>query len=473
MEEFEYNGIWWLPENPKKKISGTLKFNQREDTILELIGSFKEIKDINEIPELNIILGITSNGKIITLYKCYESNLHVSVPGFFSSSFVVSIIFQGYHFEKEEDIKFDSLSLNYSHLEEWIRISGFKSKLENDSENHLKKYEVSYSFPPKVEAKLAKFDLSFDYNFTLDEDRIKEVNLKQTMFIKIDPHTQVPFNDYEKDICYHIQNFLSLAIGQAVFPLIIKGKTNACKTKLSDGRVVYDDIFIFYSIKNLPDLSKKLHPFDMLFSFRDISDNFEKYLKNWHTKSEVLQPVYDLYFGTLYNPSMYLQHEFLSLIQALESYHRRVDDGKYVSEDDYTQIYKTLISIIPQELDNDFKESLNQKLKYHNEFSLRKRLIEILKKCEDVENLLIYDNERFVKDVVTTRNFLTHYDKYIEMKAKNGQELYELTQKIKFILEICFLIELEIPIKTIKALVSRNQRYQYLARQSSKSSKIP
>jgi hypothetical protein len=465
MEEFEYNGIWWLPENPKKKISGTLKFNQREDTILELIGSFKEVKDINEIPELNIILGITSNGKVITLYKCYESNFHVSIPGFFSSSFVVSIIFQGYHFEKEEDIKFDSLSLNYSHLEEWTRISGFKSKSENDSENHLKKYEVSYSFPPKVEAKLAKFDLSFDYNFNLGGDRIKEVKLKQTIFIKIEPHTQVHFNDYEKDICYHIQNFLSLAIGRAVSPLLIKGKTNACKTKLSDGRVVYNDILTFYSIKELPDLSKKLNPFDMLFSFRDMSDNFEKYLKNWFAKSEVLQPVYDLYFGTLYNPSMYLQHEFLSLIQALESYHRRVEDGKYVSEDDYTQIYKTLISAIPQELDNDFKESLKQKLKYHNEFSLRKRVKKILKKFGDLGILLIHDNERFVKDIVTTRNFLTHYDKNVEMKAKNGQELYELTQKIKFMLEICFLIELEIPIKTIKGLVSRNQRYQYLARQ--------
>jgi hypothetical protein len=162
---------------------------------------------------------------------------------------------------------------------------------------------------------------------------------------------------------------------------------------------------------------------------------------------------------------MYLQHEFLSLIQALESYHRRVDDGKYVSDDDYTQIYETLISAIPQELDNDFRESLEQKLKYHNEFSLRKRLKELLKKCGAVGNLLIHDNERFVEDVVTTRNFLTHYDKSIEMKAKTGQELYRLVQKMKFILEIGFLIELDMPVETIKALVSQNQRYQYLAKQ--------
>lgn len=466
MEEFEYNGIWWLPENPKEEISGTLRFNLREDANLELIGSFKEAKDINTLSQPKIILGITSNGKIITLYKCYESHLHISMPGFLSSSFIASVVFEGHHFEKEEDIIFDSLSLNYSHLEEWMRITGFKFKLETDSENHLTKNEVSYSFPQKIEAKVDKLNISFDYDFTSGGDRIKEVNLKQTTFIKIEPRKPIYFNDYRRNICYHVQNFLSLAIGRAIYPLIIKGKTKACKTELSDGRVVYDDILVFYPTKDLSNLSKKLHPFDMLFSFGDISNNFEKYLRNWLSKSKVLQPVYDLYFGTLYNPSMYLQHKFLSLIQAIESYHSRVYGGKYLSDNDYMPTREALLKVVCQKInDDDFRKSLKEKLKYLNEFSLQKRLKEILKKCGDVINLLIQDNEEFIEDVKNTRNFLTHYDKNIERKAKSGQELYMLVQKMKFVLEICFLIELEMSVETIKALVSRNQRYLYLAKQ--------
>jgi hypothetical protein len=465
MEEFEYNGIWWLPENPDNKISGTLKFHPVEGANLELIGSFKELKDLKAFLQPNIILGITSNGKIITLYKCFESRSHMNIPGFLSSSFIARVVFLGHHFEKEEDIIFDSLSLNYSHLEEWARITGFQVKLETDSKNHLTKHEVTYNFPQKVEAKLDNFNISFDYDFTLGGDSIKEVNLKQIMFIKIEPHKPIHFNEYQRNMCYHISNFLCLAIGRAVYPLIIKGKTEACKTKLSDGKVAYNDILILYKMEHLPDLSKKIRPFDMLFSFGDILDNFEKCLRNWFAKSEVLQPVYDLYFGTLYNPSMYLQHEFLSLIQAIESYHRRVDEGKYVSVDDYKQIYETLITTIPQELDTDFRESLKQKLKYLNEFSLRRRLKEILEKCGDVVNLLIHDNKRFIEDAVNTRNFLTHYDKNLDSKAKSGPELYTLVQKMKFILELCFLVELEMPLETLKALISRNRRYQYLAKQ--------
>jgi hypothetical protein len=133
-----------------------------------------------------------------------------------------------------------------------------------------------------------------------------------------------------------------------------------------------------------------------------------------------------------------------------------------LSDDNYTHIHKTLNKAIPQEVKDDFRKSIKQKLKYLNEFSLRKRLKEILEKCGDVVNIIIHDNERFIEDVVKTRNFLTHYDKNIEMEAKSDEDLIKLVQKLKFILEICFLIELEIPVETITSLISRNKRYKYL-----------
>lgn len=426
MEEFEYNGMWWLPENPENKICGVLKFHPVKSTNLELIGSFRESKKLSTFLNPDIILGITSNGKIITLYRCYESQSLMSMPGFTTSSFIASVVFLGHHFKKEEDILFNSLSLNYSHLDEWVGITGFQSKTETDVENDFTKYEVSYSFPEKVEVKINDFNISLDFKFNIGGDRVKEINLKQKTFINILLHKKIHFNDLQRNICYYIQNFLSLAMGRAVRPLIIIGKTDASKTQSTDEQVVYNDIFIFYPMKELPGISEKIHPFAMLFTFRDISDNFEKYLKNWFAKTESLQPAQDLYFGTLYISSMYLSHKFLSLIQAIESYHRRVYNGKYLPDDDYARIYKTLTSAIPSEISSDFRKSLKQKLKYHNEFSLRKRIKEILEKCEDLLNLIIHDTEKFIEDVVNTRNFLIHYEKNIEMKAKSGQELYRL-----------------------------------------------
>src|SRR5660398_247446 len=107
-------------------------------------------------------------------------------------------------------------------------------------------------------------------------------------------------------------------------------------------------------MNRLPDLSKQINRKEMFFQFEDISDNFEKYLNNWMKKSEI------------YNPTTYHEHKFLSLIQAIESYHRRVHDGKYVSEDEYAKIYEQLINAIPDLSNKDLKESLIQAIEsYH------------------------------------------------------------------------------------------------------------
>lgn len=459
IEEFEYDGMWWLPEKPNNKVSGKLKFHPVEGLKLQLIGSFKELKDFNTFLQPLIILGIISNGGVITLYKCYESQSHMSVLGFLSSSFIASVAFLGCHFRKEEEIRFDFLSLNYSHLEEWTGITGFQFKMETDSKNHLTKHEVIYSFPEKVEAKIGNLSIFFDYNFTSGGDRLKEVNLKHTTFIKIKPSKSLHFNDYQ-DVCYHIQNFLSLAIGKAVFPVIIKGKSERCSTKSQNGKAVYPDIFIYYATNSLLEISSKIYPFDMLFTFRDISDKFESILKNWFEKAEMLKPVYDLYFGTLYNPRMYLQHKFLSMTQAVEAYHRRKFEGKYLSDEDYEPIQDRFKDIIKKlDVEASFKEALKSKLKYGNEYSLRKRLKDLFVAYQEITQNFIKDEDNFINRVIDTRNYLTHYDKKLRSIA-NGKDLYCITQKLKIILQTCLLYELGFDRKEIKSIFLRNRRYR-------------
>jgi len=107
---------------------------------------------------------------------------------------------------------------------------------------------------------------------------------------------------------------------------------------------------------------------------------------------------------------------------------------------------------------------LKGKLLYLNEYSLRKRLKEILESCGKLTSSLINTKVEFIEDVVNTRNYFTHFDKKLETKAKRGESLYILTQQMKFVLEICLLRELEIPDTNIEALISRNQKYQHLRR---------
>jgi hypothetical protein len=458
IEKFEYKGVWWLPDNPEKHISGTLMFVPGEGAVLDLMSSFVEIKSTNSSFEPEIILGTSSNGKSITLHKCVETKRLDSSLGFPTSSFYANIVFIGWHSAKPKELKFKSFFVNYPYFEEWSKIGVFSHCLE--SEEKSKQYEVKYEVPEPVEAKIDNFKISFDHNLNISGDWLREVNLKHTTFIKIEPEDELHFEEYQS-ILYHLQNFLSLATTRAIYPLSIEATTEQYKrvSTFPKSKVRHPHIEIFYNVIGKVDLSKKLTHYDMLFTFEDISGQFETYLQNWFGKAGLLKPVYDLFFGTLYNPSMYLELHFLSLIQAVESYHRRRFGGKYLSDEDYTEVYNTLVNAIPDSVEGDFKNSLKSRIQYGNDFSLRTRLKGLFDSGEYQEILseFVENKNAFISKVIATRNYLTHYEG--EEKAAIGEELDPLIQKLKILLEICLITELGFSSEELKKLFPRNKRY--------------
>jgi hypothetical protein len=472
IEEFEHKGIWWLPIDPEEKISGTLSFTPGEGAVLDLMGSFEEMKNTNSKGcitikvqsgkqcEPEIILGTSSDGKNITLHKCFETKRSYSSSGFPTSSFYANIVFIGGHFTKPEDLEFKSFFVNYPYFEEWSKIGVFS--YSRDSEEKFKQYEMKYEVPEPVEAKINNFRISFDHGFNVSGDWLREVKLKHTTFIKIEPEDELHFEEYQ-NILYHLQNFLSLATMRAIYPLSIKATTERYRrvSTFSKDKVHYPHIDIFYNVIGKVDLSKKLTHDDMLFTFEDISGQFEAYLQNWFGKEELLKPVYDLFFGTLYNPSMYLEFQFLSLIQAVDSYHRRIYGGEYLSDGDYMGVHNALVNAIPRSVKGGFKDSLKSKIQHGNEFSLRTRLKRLFNSDEYREILseFVENKDIFIGKVVDTRNYLTHYDEELKEKATIGEELSPFIQKLKILLKICLLTELGFSSEEIKALFSRNKRY--------------
>lgn len=462
MKEFKYSGKWWLPEDPNNHQSGNLSFDPNEGAILELIGSFKKVEDMFKSFNPIIILGVSSEGKLVTLYKCHEIKSNFKTPGYQSIIFKINIILENCHFKQEKDIVFNSLSVNYSYLDEWVSKSGFKISFTIDKKNNsLNEYNVSYKYPEQVNYEVNNLSIGFDFSFRSDVQIRNRVNIGQETFIKVNSDKDLHFDNYIGDIFYNLQNFLSFSVGEPVYPNIIKGKNKNFRLKVKKDLFNYTDIFIYYPILNRPKRVKKYDLSKALFTFNDISKKFQMYINYWFKKSKDFRPVYDLYFAVLYNPTLHLNYKFLSLIQAIESYHRRLYRGKHMDVANYDKVKNKLINSIPKEIDGEFRTSLEQKIQYLNEYSLQDRLIELMKKYNNTVRIYIKDINEFIDSIVDTRNFLTHYDKRLRKRAKSGIDLYRLILKLLFVMDSIFLVEIKISDDLIHKFLLKNMAYRY------------
>jgi len=458
IEQFKYKGIWWLPDKDEETIAGTLSFDPNEGTVLDLMGSFQKIGDANRIFDPEIILGSVSGGKDVTLYECFRTKSTVNSGGLSTSSFNIDEAFIGVHFKEKEDIRFRKLSINYSYLDEWVNISGF------DLQHFFNKKEVviKYKQPESIRANIGEnYKISIDIRATgrISSIMQKEASIKERTYITVEALQEESYDEYLR-IVRQIQTFLSLGIMEPVNPLTVQGTTEMNK-QVMKGKAYYPPVEIYHRLRDIPKVPKRLLRFDMLFTFKDISDKFEVLLKNWFDKMDLLEPVYDLYFGSLYNPRMHLAHQFLNAIHAIESYHRRIRHGKYLLDADYEEIRGVLVEAIPADAKKEFRDSLKSRIEFGNELSLRTRLKQIIDKHRVVFTELIGDKNIFVNTAVDTRNYYVHWLKERKESVATGRDLFYLTQKMRILLEISLLTELGFRTEEIKNLLPRSRKKKY------------
>jgi hypothetical protein len=216
-DSVEYSGLWWLPKNPENKIHGKLSYNPREGTILSLDGALNA-KPRNGEDFYEIVLGVMSDGKRITLKNCFQTEKHIRhlakrKEQYMTSEFAVSVFYVGYHFAKKEDIKFTRLSVEYSQLEEWLDERPFHFE-ESKSEEGLSEHILKFTMPNVKEIILDKFKISIGYGFSTGTDwRAPEFEAHAGIWVDVSDEMHI---DEFFPIVYHIRNFLSLATGNQI-----------------------------------------------------------------------------------------------------------------------------------------------------------------------------------------------------------------------------------------------------------------
>lgn len=120
---------------------GILKFDPDDRATLNLLGSLEGVEGVTELLEPEIILGLSSDGKFITLHHCRQTVGNFTIgSGFSTSSFAVNTVFVGDHFDRVEDVEFERLVVEYLHLEAWAHESGFSISSNEEAEEPKRRW---------------------------------------------------------------------------------------------------------------------------------------------------------------------------------------------------------------------------------------------------------------------------------------------------------------------------------------------
>ncbi|MGA2915832.1 MAG: HEPN domain-containing protein [Sedimentisphaerales bacterium] len=459
-DNFEYKGMWWLPENPERKVAGILSVQNR-DIKLDLFDSLKRsnLRDYlssgNEVFSPKIIQGITDNGKPCTLLNTFLANRNDNSSGVCNESYVVNFLLVGKLYNLTDEIKFSSVSINYTYLEEWLGYQPFKI---NYNEKPLTaKFEPPVFFEFDIDSIDSKITLSGDLITSIEHFTSFEWNYRA--FIKVTPKDYMDYNWY-LEIISSIGNLLTLLTGEPIYPKQIK----ACGSdiEIGAGQKTKEIIEFFYGLWG-DKLPKTIHCNEMIAPLPILKERLNIIFQKWFEKSLLLKPTCDLFFST-FRTKTYQDAVFLNLVQAIESYHRRKCSGIYVDKEEYAKYEKLMTEAIPHEMPKDLKESFRRRLRYGNEYALRKRIREIFSNVQKSMLELIANNtEKFIEKIVDTRNYLTHYDKELESRSiTKGIDFYYANEKLWLLLIVLLLKELDIEDSIVADRIKNIRRFSDL-----------
>lgn len=468
-ETKRYEGYWWLPEKPDKKVTGNLSINRREGIELRIISSLESQDSFfSDRASPEIILGQAIDGNLITLINPICTNSQSNSSNFFidlsACTYKSQIAIVGKrHFNTKEDVVFTSADIRFGLLDEWLCQSGFSDNKETNEQGHLTQYNLKYEYPEIIEFNVDSINLTIKTNYFLNRDH-KYLYLKHELchksFFKLEPEHPQNFNWYN-NIFESLRRFITVVSG---FPVSITDIIT-----YGNEYYIYDDIKtkenfnINYQLPNNFIETFDKHPGKLLTRLDHLEIELPVILNNWFEKSEILEPAIILYVATLSTDLGYSEFRLLNYAQALEALHRRVFGGKYLTDEEYKPVCQTLTNSIPESLEISHRDSLKGRIKYGHEFSQRKRIKLLLDEVwEDCLDKFIDDKNTFINKVINTRNYLIHYDSASEAKAVEGTEIFYIAERLKIILIAHILLQLGIPKKNVYRDIKRFANFEYL-----------
>ena len=199
---------------------------------------------------------------------------------------------------------------------------------------------------------------------------------------------------------------------------------------------------------------------NMYFTLEDAHQTLPQCLQNWFVNSEKLNRVLQMYNWAI-SRKLFVDEQFMIYIRAVEVCHRLMYDGTFMDKGLFDDVKKQLKNpvreLLPSDTNKELRRRIYENLNWANSFSLKDRLYDIQERHQPHSKRLFEKYDPFVEDVVNTRNYLTHFvERYREKAKLELEDLYIMRERLRIILEVCLLSELELDDSELQRIIYWN-----------------
>jgi len=354
------------------------------------------------------------------------------------------------HFESVDDFRLASLSIRYSNLDTWVATSGFSVEFDPA----LYPVEVKYSKPQSIEGVLSD-SLKIGVGFSVSGPSlpaVTNVHIVQQSWLTLTSTQGLLYEDLVRRIG-NLANLVSLGVGEPLRPLEMSAICNARDPLGAEHSV---SVKLVHNREPIASASRNVPHWDMLFTLPDIRARFSELVAAWFSRDEALQSLCDLYFGTLRSPSMYVEHRFINMFQALESYDRQT----FKPTPEKMQKHKEQLDRIVNSVGGSDREWLKSRLRHSHEPAAADRIRRLAGKL-DAGWLLTNEDITLAGDL---RNYYTHFDPEVDQRLPAKDErfrtMHNLAVRLRVLCELVLLDAIGFPRDEARNRMQKTRRVE-------------
>ena len=453
MNSFEYHGVWWAAAAPQDRSIGVLRWDATDGATLSLTLTGA----VRPPSTCDVMLGLSTDRKKLTLFKCFSRSLPFSIPfavdGEGSAPRAAEVfaneVLVGVHCDSADPLV-SSASVLFQDLGEWWGLYGLQHDVGNDGQTVGVRYEPQPSVP-LVDDGVWRMSLSTRLSGSISFERTL---LEDKATMELSSASPQPLSDFRRRI-HAFSDFLSVLFGGVTNPIECEFALPAPESSRAS-RATFHGIPLYQGDPRKASVRARA-----LLQFPEIEEALPGMVSAWLSHLESIRYVRALYFVGVHGEGL-LEPKFLALMQAAEAFHRLHYHGVYMDPETFERdVLEAMVAAIPDVVGKDHRNSLKTRLKFANHVSQRKRLMELALEHREALRALVDSPEDWVGPLCDYRNELTHLGPESKLDVP-PERIFVFTTLIKLLLECCFLKVAGLPTTEIATVVRRSGDYRQL-----------